>query len=117
LPSADPDRGRPSLQRCGAGRGRRCREGEHPLHHAGHADILVVPDLEAGNLLNKILAFLMNADSAGIVLGARVPITLTSCADSVQGRHASGACSLVGDPDPDPGSDLFFRIGMSASGR
>ncbi|SDX17733.1 phosphate acetyltransferase [Thiocapsa roseopersicina] len=62
---------------------------------AGHADILVVPDLEAGNLLSKSLAFLMNADSAGIVLGARVPITLTSRADSVQSRLASCAVAAL----------------------
>jgi phosphate acetyltransferase len=58
---------------------------------AGHADILVVPDLEAGNVLAKSLSFLMDADSAGVVLGARVPITLTSRADSVQSRLASSA--------------------------
>lgn len=63
---------------------------------AGNADILVVPDLEAGNMLAKSLSFLMNADSAGIVLGARVPIVLTSRADSVQSRLASAAvASLV----------------------
>lgn len=61
---------------------------------AGHADILVVPDLEAGNMLAKSLSFLMDADSAGIVLGARVPITLTSRADSVQSRLAS--CAVAG---------------------
>jgi phosphotransacetylase len=62
---------------------------------AGHADILVVPDLEAGNMLAKSLGFLMNADSAGVVLGARVPITLTSRADSVQSRLASCAVSAL----------------------
>jgi phosphate acetyltransferase len=62
---------------------------------AGHADILVVPDLEAGNMLAKSLTFLMDADSAGIVLGARVPITLTSRADSVQSRLASCAVSAL----------------------
>ena len=62
---------------------------------AGHADILVVPDLEAGNMLAKSLGFLMNADSAGIVLGARVPITLTSRADSVESRLASAAVSAL----------------------
>lgn len=62
---------------------------------AGQADILVVPDLEAGNMLAKSLGFLMNADSAGIVLGARVPITLTSRADSVQSRLASCAVSAL----------------------
>jgi phosphotransacetylase len=62
---------------------------------AGHADILVAPDLEAGNMLAKSLGFLMNADSAGVVLGARVPITLTSRADSVQSRLASCAVSAL----------------------
>jgi phosphotransacetylase len=62
---------------------------------AGRADILVVPDLEAGNMLAKSLGFLMNADSAGVVLGARVPITLTSRADSVQSRLASCAVSVL----------------------
>lgn len=63
---------------------------------AGDADILVVPDLEAGNMLAKSLSFLAGADSAGIVLGARVPIALTSRADSVQSRLASTALvSLV----------------------
>lgn len=54
-----------------------------------------MPDLEAGNLLAKSLAFLMNADSAGIVLGARVPITLTSRADSIQSRLASCAVAAL----------------------
>jgi phosphotransacetylase len=62
---------------------------------AGHADILVVPDLEAGNVLAKSLSFLMSADSAGIVLGARVPITLTSRADSLQSRLASAAVAAL----------------------
>ena len=62
---------------------------------AGHADILVVPDLEAGNVLAKSLSFLLGADSAGIVLGARVPITLTSRADSVQSRLASCAVAAM----------------------
>ncbi|KAA6186704.1 phosphate acetyltransferase [Thiohalocapsa marina] len=62
---------------------------------AGEADILVTPDLEAGNLLAKSLAFLMGADSAGIVLGARVPIVLTSRADTVQSRLASCAVAAL----------------------
>jgi len=56
---------------------------------AGQADILLVPDLEAGNMLAKQLCYLAGADSAGIVLGARVPIVLTSRADSVRTRLAS----------------------------
>jgi phosphate acetyltransferase len=63
---------------------------------AGRANVLVVPDLEAGNMLAKSLSFLANADAAGIVLGARVPIILTSRADSVMTRLASCAvASLV----------------------
>ncbi len=56
---------------------------------AGDPDILLVPDLEAGNILAKQLSFLANADSAGLVLGARVPIILTSRADTVRSRIAS----------------------------
>ena len=62
---------------------------------AGQADILIVPDLEAGNMLAKQLSFLANADSAGLVLGARVPIILTSRADSVRSRLASCAVALL----------------------
>jgi phosphotransacetylase len=62
---------------------------------AGDPDILVVPDLEAGNMLAKQLTFLANADSAGLVLGARVPIVLTSRADSVRSRIASCAVAVV----------------------
>jgi len=58
---------------------------------AGKADILLVPDLEAGNMLAKQLQYLAGADAAGIVLGARVPIVLTSRADSVRTRLASAA--------------------------
>jgi phosphate acetyltransferase len=65
---------------------------------AGVADILVVPDLEAGNMLAKSLSFMADADAAGIVLGARVPIILTSRADSVLTRLASCAvAALVAD--------------------
>ncbi len=53
---------------------------------AGRANVLVVPDLEAGNMLAKSLSFLAGADAAGIVLGARVPIILTSRADSVMAQ-------------------------------
>jgi phosphate acetyltransferase len=62
---------------------------------AGRAQILVVPDLEAGNMLAKNLIFLAKADSAGIVLGARVPIILTSRADSVRSRMASCAAAVL----------------------
>ena len=62
---------------------------------AGDPDILLVPDLEAGNMLAKQLTFLANADSAGIVLGARVPIILTSRADSVRSRIASCAVAML----------------------
>jgi len=62
---------------------------------AGHAQILVVPDLEAGNMLAKNLSFLAHADAAGIVLGARVPIILTSRADNLRSRMASCAVAML----------------------
>ena len=62
---------------------------------AGRAQILVVPDLEAGNMLAKNLAYFAKADSAGIVLGARVPIVLTSRADSPRARMASCAVATL----------------------
>ena len=62
---------------------------------AGRAQILVVPDLEAGNMLAKNLTFLARAGAAGIVLGARVPIVLTSRADSVRTRMASCAVAVL----------------------
>src|SRR5262249_38200597 len=62
---------------------------------AGDPDILLVPDLEAGNILAKQLSFLANADSAGLVLGARVPVILTSRADSVRSRIASCAVAML----------------------
>ena len=57
--------------------------------------MLVVPDLEAGNMLAKSLSFLANADAAGIVLGARVPVILTSRADSLMTRLASCAVAVL----------------------
>jgi phosphate acetyltransferase len=62
---------------------------------AGEPDILLVPDLEAGNMLAKQLAYLARADSAGIVLGTRVPIVLTSRADSAEARLASCALAVA----------------------
>ena len=62
---------------------------------AGMADILIAPDLEAGNMLAKSLTFMADADAAGIVLGARVPIILTSRADSVMTRLASCAIATL----------------------
>ena len=62
---------------------------------AGRADVLVVPDLEAGNMLAKSLTFLAEADAAGIVLGARVPVILTSRADSTITRLASCAVASL----------------------
>lgn len=62
---------------------------------AGDPDILLAPDLEAGNILAKQLSFLANADSAGLVLGAKVPIILTSRADSVRSRIASCAVAAL----------------------
>jgi phosphate acetyltransferase len=62
---------------------------------AGRANVLVVPDLEAGNMLAKSLSFLAGADAAGIVLGARVPIVLTSRADALTTRLASCAVAVL----------------------
>jgi len=61
---------------------------------AGDPDILLVPDLETGNILAKLLSYLSRADGAGLVLGARVPIILTSRADSVRSRIASCAVAM-----------------------
>ncbi len=62
---------------------------------AGDPDILLAPDLESANILAKQLSFLANADSAGLVLGARVPVILTSRADSVRSRIASCAVAML----------------------
>ena len=62
---------------------------------AGRANVLVVPDLEAGNMLAKSLSFLAGADCAGIVLGARAPVILTSRADSLITRYASCAVAVL----------------------
>jgi phosphate acetyl/butyryl transferase len=105
---------------------------------AGRAQILVVPDLEAGNMLAKNLTFLARGDAVGIVLGARLPIVLTSRADSVRTRMASCAVAVLyahalrepsssSMPDPLPsgtadqlqgadvhGSDLLWLVGVTA---
>lgn len=74
---------------------------------AGHADILLVPDLEAGNMLAKQLIYFAGATAAGLVLGARVPIVLTSRADSLTARIASAALAkLVAAPQPVKGLPL-----------
>jgi phosphate acetyltransferase len=62
---------------------------------AGDADILLVPDLVSGNILAKQLSFMANADAAGIVLGARIPVVLTSRADSVRARLTSCALAVL----------------------
>jgi phosphate acetyltransferase len=62
---------------------------------AGQADILLVPDIESGNMLAKQLEYLAEALAAGIVLGAKVPIVLTSRADSAETRTASTAVAVV----------------------
>jgi phosphate butyryltransferase len=62
---------------------------------AGHADVLVVPNLEAGNMLAKELTFLSRAEAAGIVMGARVPLILNSRADDEKSRLASAALALL----------------------
>ncbi len=63
---------------------------------SGDPDILLAPDLEAGNILAKLLSFLGNSDSAGLVLGAKVPIILTSRADSARSKIASCAIAMLG---------------------
>jgi phosphotransacetylase len=76
---------------------------------AGHADILLAPDLQAGNMLSKQLQYLAGADAAGIVLGTRVPVVLTSRADTVRVRLASCAVlKLVVRAEP-PGAALQAR--------
>ena len=103
---ARPDHGRPA--RWSAGLRQRDQQGGRATikgitsEVAGDPDILLAPDLEAGNILAKQLTFLANADSAGLVLGARVPIILTSRADSVRvadrelrRRGARGACAAA----------------------
>jgi len=62
---------------------------------AGDADVLLAPDLEAGNMVAKLLSFLGGAEAAGIVLGARVPIVLTSRSDGVRARLASAAVAVL----------------------
>jgi phosphate acetyltransferase len=62
---------------------------------AGRANVLVAPDLEAGNMLAKSLSFLAKADAAGVVLGARVPIILSSRADSLTSRLTSCAVAVM----------------------
>ena len=76
---------------------------------AGRAQILVVPDLEAGNMLAKNLSFLAQADAAGIVLGARVPIILTSRAD-LRTRMASCAVAVRGRGRSAAGHGLAGRV-------
>jgi phosphate acetyltransferase len=71
----------------------RIKKIESPV--AGRANVLLVPDLEAGNMLAKSLTFMAGADAAGIVLGARVPIILTSRADSLITRLASCAVAVL----------------------
>lgn len=76
---------------------------------AGQADILVVPDLEAGNMLAKQLTFLGDADAAGVVLGARVPMILTSRADSIRTRMASCAVAVLMARAETPAAPGLYR--------
>lgn len=62
---------------------------------AGRADVLIVPDLDAGNMLSKLLTHLAHAEAAGVVMGARVPVILTSRADSAMERLASAAVAVI----------------------
>ena len=70
----------------------------------GEADILLVPNLEAGNILYKSLTHLARADVAGIVLGTRVPLVLTSRADTVHSRVGSAALATLWSARPGAGS-------------
>lgn len=70
---------------------------------AGNADVLVVPDVEAGNMLAKQLEYLAGAEAAGVVIGARVPVILTSRSDSVQSRLASSAIAALIEAYTHPG--------------
>ena len=67
---------------------------------AGDADLLLVPDLNAGNMLYKSFVYIGGGECAGLVLGARVPIVLTSRADSLQARIASVALATIASPSP-----------------
>ncbi|NIO42921.1 MAG: hypothetical protein GTO41_23840 [Burkholderiales bacterium] len=62
---------------------------------AGAADVLIVPNIEAGNMIYKEFAFMADAQTAGLVVGARVPIILTSRADSVESRRYSAAVAVI----------------------
>jgi len=62
---------------------------------AGHAEVLIVPNLESGNMLAKELTFIAHAEAAGLVVGAEVPVMLTSRADDVRARLASCALALL----------------------
>ena len=66
---------------------------------AGDADLLLMPDLNAGNLLYKSFVYIGGGECAGLVLGARVPIVLTSRADSLQARIASVALAMLASPE------------------
>jgi phosphate acetyltransferase/phosphate butyryltransferase len=78
---------------------------------AGKADILVVPDLEAGNILAKQLTFMANAEAAGIVVGVRAPIVLTSRADSARTRLASCAVAVLFAEAQRKGAALLKKAG------
>jgi phosphate butyryltransferase len=62
---------------------------------AGHADVLIAPNLEAGNMLAKQLVFMSDADTAGLVVGAKVPVMLTSRADDAYARLMSAALAVL----------------------
>ena len=82
------------------------------LQVAGKADVLVVPDLESGNMLAKQLEYLANSEAAGIVLGARVPIVLTSRADSAKSRLASSAIAVLMAHERRKQSDMAVGLGI-----
>jgi phosphate acetyltransferase len=84
---------------------------------AGRADILIAPDLEAGNMLAKSLSFMADADAAGIILGARVPIILTSRADGLETRLASSAiAALLVRYQDQRAQELLATVALGKSG-
>ena len=92
---------------------RRSRRSISPV--AGRANVLIVPNLESGNMLAKSLAILAQADAAGIVLGAKVPIILTSRADSVMARLASCAVAVLRRPGAARRRRQGDRLGVASA--
>jgi phosphate butyryltransferase len=81
---------------------------------AGHANVLIVPNLESGNMLAKELTFVARAEAAGLVVGAKVPVMLTSRADNVKSRLASAALAVLHDYKRRTGKSAFAAIKTAA---